>query len=699
MNRRKFLTGIGAVSSAIALRPKWAFGQEPPIDEAVEKVLVIFKTHLDIGFTDMAATVMQTYFDRFIPGALSLSERIEREHRQDRYVWTTGSWLIYRYLEEASPENRRRMERAILAGDFVWHGLPFSTHTELIDRSLFRLGTAYSARLDRRFGRKTVAGKMTDVPGHSRGLVPIMAEAGLELLHIGANTGSAALDVPPLFVWKSPEGSDLMVMYQHDYGSVAVLPGGRTAVSVSFTSDNLGPHTPEQIARIYGELRRRFPKARVQGSDLNALAAEARLLRPRLPVITQELGDTWIYGTGSDPIMMARFREVSRLRREWIAQGRLIANGDVDLAFGKRLLCVPEHTWGTGKTNSHPDIYEMAAFRASRDLPEFRFMERSWEEKRANLDAAVGTLPAELAAEAGARLKALGPVRAEREKMRTLDAPAEVRDTKHFRIAFDAKTGAICSLEHRESGRQWAGAGHELGLFSYQTFSKPDFDRFMDQYVTPALRNAEWCLEGWGRVGLDKTCAKSALCFTTLKQLWHEKRPDGHLFLSDLEVPDAGDSGCPREISVEVFLPDNEPTVKLTLKWFSKPASRLPEACWFSFTPPISRDGRLEMDKMGQAVSPLDVVKGGNRKLHGVINGVSYQDKRSGFQLETLDAFLVSPGRRSLLVHDDQLPDLTGGLHFCLFNNTYSTNFRMWSDDDMQFRFALKFAGGVARDD
>ena len=489
-----------------ALQPALLWGQEPPVDENVEKVLVIFKTHLDIGFTDLAATVIKTYFEQFIPKVLSLTEQIEREHQEDRYIWTTGSWLIYRYLEEASPENRRRMERAILAGDFVWHGLPFSMHSELMDRSMFRLATAYSARLDQRFGRKTVAGKMTDVPGHTRGLVPVMVEAGLELLHIGANTGSAELDVPPLFVWKSPEGSDLMVMYQHDYGSVAVLPGGRTAVSVSFTSDNQGPHTPEQIARIYGELRKRFPKARVQGSDLNALTAETRRLRPQLPVVTREIGDTGIYGPASDPLLMARFRELSRLRREWIAKGRLSANGDVDMAFGEHFLRVPEHTWGTGKTNSHQDIYEMAAFRASRDLPEFRFMERSWAEKRANLDVAVGTLPMELAAEAGARLKSLSPVRTGREKLRKVRSPTDVHATKHFRIGFDAKTGAINFLKHRESGRQWAGAGHDLGLFSYQTFSQPDFDRFMDQYVTPKLRNEGWCL----KVGADRVWTSPA---------------------------------------------------------------------------------------------------------------------------------------------------------------------------------------------
>ena len=124
-----------------------------------------------------------------------------------------------------------------------------------------------------------------------------------------------------------------------------------------------------------------------------------------------------------------------------------------------------------------------------------------------------------------------------------------------------------------------------------------------------------------------------------------------------------------------------------------KPASRLPETLWFSFIPPISQDGRFEMDKMGQPVSPLDVIKGGNRNLHGVIRGVSYKDSRSGFQLEMLDAFLVAPGRRSMLIFDNQQPDMAGGLHFCLYNNLTGTNFTMWFEDDMQFRFNMKFSG------
>ena len=34
---------------------------------SVTKVHVIFKTHLDVGFTDAAATVVQSYFSQYIP--------------------------------------------------------------------------------------------------------------------------------------------------------------------------------------------------------------------------------------------------------------------------------------------------------------------------------------------------------------------------------------------------------------------------------------------------------------------------------------------------------------------------------------------------------------------------------------------------------------------------------------------------------
>ena len=44
--------------------------------------------------------------------------------------------------------------------------------------------------------------------------------------------------------------------------------------------------------------------------------------RAQLPVVTQEIGDTWIHGVPSDPMKLARYREVARFRRELVAVRR-----------------------------------------------------------------------------------------------------------------------------------------------------------------------------------------------------------------------------------------------------------------------------------------------------------------------------------------------------------------------------------------
>ncbi|HPS41260.1 MAG TPA: hypothetical protein PK040_01565, partial [Anaerolineaceae bacterium] len=117
------------------------------------KIHLIFKTHLDVGFTDFAAAVTHNYFKKYIPTALRVAREMRDSGCEDRFVWTTGSWLIYEFLEQASPAERADMEAGILAGDIAWHALPFTTHTELMDAELFRFGLSLSQSLDARYGR------------------------------------------------------------------------------------------------------------------------------------------------------------------------------------------------------------------------------------------------------------------------------------------------------------------------------------------------------------------------------------------------------------------------------------------------------------------------------------------------------------------------------------------------------------------
>ena len=91
------------------------------------------------------------------------------------------------------------MEEAIGRGDIAWHALPFTWWSEILNRSLIEGGIGISKALDRRYGKVTTGAKMTDVPGHTRGLVTPLAKHGVKFLDIGLNPVPAFPAVPQLF--------------------------------------------------------------------------------------------------------------------------------------------------------------------------------------------------------------------------------------------------------------------------------------------------------------------------------------------------------------------------------------------------------------------------------------------------------------------------------------------------------------------
>jgi hypothetical protein len=150
--------------------------------------------------------------------------------------------------------------------------------------------------------------------------------------------------------------------------------------------------------------------------------------------------------------------------------------------------------------------------------------------------------------------------------------------------------------------------------------------------------------------------------------------------VAELELPAAAHAryGCPRLATIEIELPDAEPAMYLTLQWFDKPACRLPEARWLSFAPARAEPHGWALENLGQSIAPLEVVRGGNRRLHAVDRGVTYHDRHGRLAIDTLDAPLVAPGAPSLLNFTNRRPPLHRGMHFNLYNNVWGANFPMW---------------------
>ncbi|MFL5659483.1 MAG: DUF5054 domain-containing protein, partial [Ktedonobacteraceae bacterium] len=547
-----------------------------------------------------------------------------------------------------------------------------------------------------RFGKHTIAAKMTDVPGHTRGIVPLLAQAGIQFLHIGVNPGSTIPDVPPAFVWKDSNGAEVILMYQRGaYGGFSVVPNSPAALAFAHTGDNYGPPSIEDVYNIYQRLRVQIPGATISASTLDAFAQELLLVKESLPVVTEELGDTWIHGVGSDPLKVSQFRELSRLRHQWLVEGRLKEHEKRMRNFSRLLLMIPEHTWGMDVKRYLDDWthYLPAQLRSVRQQENFRQIEASWQEQRIYLHDAIAALEPSLEAnEARDRLKRIAPSLVSTESFQAVQDWSELFDTPHFTLAFDTHHGALIRMSQKANGREWAAETNPLALFHYEVFSQADYDRFIEQYIINKSQNLRWASKDFGKPGIEPLIQEHRSWLPLVSSMYRRQDEAGTHLLLEMTMPQesATEYGAPRHLTLEVDLSHDEPLIQITLQWFEKQANRLPEAFWLSFSPLVADAHGWRMEKMGQWVSPLEIIPDGNRKMHAVGTGISYRDAEGSFLLETLDAPLVAPGNPSLLNFNNQQPDPQKGMHINLYNNVWGTNFPQWYEEDARFRFVLR---------
>lgn len=645
-----------------------------------ETIHLVFKTHLDIGFTDHAESVRRQYHERFIPQALSTAEHFHRECPEDpAFVWTTGAWLIHDHLATGSPAQVARLEAGIRAGLIRWHALPFTTHTELMSPALIRAGLSYSAELDARFGLTTRAAKMTDVPGHTLGMVPILAAAGVRFLHLGVNSASPVPDVPKIFRWRAPDGSEIVVMYDATYGGTHLPDGMTEGLTFAHTEDNLGPQSVAQTVIVRRDLQKRFPGTRLRASTLEDYGALLWKRRESLPVVTSEIGDSWIYGAASDPVKLARFRALQRLFDTFEDEGLTEAR----LAFGRGLCMVAEHTWGVDiKTYLRDETaWDRARFDAARTSDyRFTFSEASWAEQRAYLDSAIS---------------ALGPsdrTRAERT-LATLATPAPITgpasegpiETGGWRVDFDPHTGDITALA-TPTGRIQRGRNGPLLRYRHASFDATDIDRHLNSYL---VDRPDWAILDHAKPGLEHaTTARSA---ETAASAARAHLVDGVIEIAaTMDAAVHAEIGAPRQVRWRIAPTEDPDRLDVALLLDDKPANRMPEAGFATLSPEGATG--WELRKTGVWVAEQDVVPHGGGGLAAVFGARCALVDKGCLELEPLDAALAGPVC-DLMRFSSAQSSWDEGLRLTLYTNKWGTNFPMWWEGDLVSRLQLRLRG------
>lgn len=142
------------------------------------------------------------------------------------------------------------------------------------------------------------------------------------LCAVGVNGASAPPGVPHNrpFVWQdAASGASLLAMvHPGGYSGTPVdspeecvqAAGLHHALCFAWRNGNTGAPSAEEVLDIHARVRAGFPGARVAAAGLDAFVEELAAAAPRLdlPVVTGEIGDTWIYGIASDPAKLSGAR-------------------------------------------------------------------------------------------------------------------------------------------------------------------------------------------------------------------------------------------------------------------------------------------------------------------------------------------------------------------------------------------------------
>jgi hypothetical protein len=714
---------------------------EIPKTAAVEDVWVVFKTHLDIGYTDRIDAVLAKYRGPMMDGALQVVEASRKLPQEQRFSWTLAGWPLAHVLgPQQDPGRRERIEQAVREGAIAFHALPFTTHTETQDLEDLVRGLGYATRLARQYGRPLpISAKMTDVPSHSWVMPTLLASAGVKFLQLGCNGTSAFMRVPPLFWWEGPDGSRILCNYTPVYGSGLRAPRGwssKNYLAMEMTGDNHGPPTPADVERLRQQAAASLPGVRIHFGTLDDFARAVLAENPALPVVRADMPDTWIHGWLSMPLEAKAARNFRPLEpaletldtqlRGWGVATPPVADALAEAYEQSGLFS--EHTFGPfgpngGSWNSGTPRYLYGAeWQAAHARGAYQKYEEAFDDKRAfahraetivrrELAARLNLLAASVKAE-GSRIVVYNPLPWPRSGIvekpgapgefivaenvpangyrtypsgpankptRAGEQGATELETPFYQIVFDLKRGGIASLVDRQSGRELVNRAspYVLGQFLHERFDNRQMLAFHNAYGRPGY--------SWPKGNLPQDAVAAALTPSTWRLT---VRRDATADVATLTAADP--LGLAEAIALVFTLPRNQPGVEVEWRVTNKTADPRPEGGWLCF-PFAVEQPRFLLGRLGGPIDPAkDIVTGANRHYFCLSNGLTVTGPDGGgvgvCPLDSSCVSLDAPGLwQFALDHTPREPNVFVNL----YNNEWNTNFPEWQGGSWTSRVRL----------
>ncbi len=710
------------------------------LNNPLRKIVVVFKTHFDFGFTGLPDEVMSLYAGEMFSAVRRVMDATAAEPEGLRYAWTLPSWPLKYLLHDplVPPETQRAAHDLVTQGRLHWHAWPFTTHTAFCGLEELVRGLHFSRSLAEEFGRGTIAAKQTDVPGHTWILPMLLTGAGVKFLHLGVNPGSHSPHVPTLFWWEGPDGSRLLTWYSHGgYGSTLLPPDDwplDTWLAVLLTVENTGPQSPKELEQIRAFIATNAPGVEVVFGQLDDFAHSV-LVRPEqlasLPVVPYDLADTWIHGIGTMPREVARARALRQkiLELECIAACQEWPNDKqrgnknqpdfplsrqishhIDSAY-EQLLMFGEHTWGLDVKSTIKRAFG-SEFEVALQTEPYRRLEASWVAKAEYIsEAEAAYSSAETIVRETWRNWSQSP---EVQKRRTerdalLHIPQDhlietyvqdnlrasdsaignptVLEDGNLRVEVDPASGGIISLRDISSGREWvdSSTNEPFGGYRYDIYSSEDIAGHLRAY---GRLFQDWFIQDFGKSGYPED-VPHVTAYARDFQVSHVFDEGGEALLMSGGTLKATGPGAE-------LLPEQEVSIRISLGTFieleytitGKKATPLAESTIVPFPIQLPK-ATFRLGQVGSVIDPArDIVEGANRNLW-CADWVDVSDDRSGMAVRMVSMPLVSIGDTGIYKFEPERVPTIPIVYAHLSNTQWGTNFQQWHRGDFAFTVIL----------
>ena len=484
------------------------------------------------------------------------------------------------------------------------------------------------------------------------------------------------------------------------------------------TLDNHGASGAKAVRARFESIQQKYPGAQVTAGRLDDFAEIIWRVKDQLPVVTAEIGDTWIHGAASDPYKTAGLRTLIRLKNKWLATGQLNRESDAYEQLADNLLCAAEHTWGLDVKTYFADYehylrpdFEQARRKDTvelhhplRDFPQnlltvcqrrrgayhigsYRAMEKSWEEQRAYLDRALIKLPVDLKSDAEQALIALRP-----QKFLAVSGETLQRNVDYAFGSWSIRINEYGGIGALFCGGRAVIRENNRPAVEYYSYGKANYDFWLTHYTRNRKKTASWSVADFARPLLKYVDAKYPQGRTPYRfcRGCVQALQTGLRICVYLDIAPACHSELGAADMVQLVYTLGTDGLKIELIWIDKPASRLTESTVFRLYPACTQE-EIRYTKIGAEIDPMTVVKNGNRNLSAV------WDMHFGpYCFTNHHAALIGLGKGKILRFDNQFEDVAqNGIAYLLHNNVWGTNFPLWYGDNAYFRFDISHAAAL----